>query len=185
MAESPPAVVVLNGCFGVGKSTVATALSLLVPTACVVEPDIFAKFHPQHPPAGFDVHDYTWSAVFLIVSHAVSRALTCVMPVVLAPGLTSTTFEMLRPRLEALPVPTYYYKLSAPLERVRDQNRTRADVKYPEHIIEKCWSIMDGIGGSPGAEVRLGSMDNRAEVPRLIWDLVRQGSGMVGHDRTV
>jgi hypothetical protein len=108
-----PHVIVLNGCFGIGKSTIAAGLMNLIPGSCVIEPDNFAQFHPQNPPGGFDMHDYLWSMVFLVIGHALARGLTCVIPVALIEGVTSTSPSMFVSRTTNLHVPIYYYHLFA------------------------------------------------------------------------
>ncbi len=169
----------INGCFSIGKSTVAKALATIMPAACVIEPDLFANFHPTPLPEGFNGFDYIWTSITLVVGNALDQGLRCIVPVGVIQGVTSSTQSRVLPRLAALRAEVLYYHLTAPFDRVLRQNRQRPDVSYPGHIVKKCWERSNAQSASIGVAVNIAEMDNTTEVPALLAEMVERSAGLI------
>lgn len=174
----------INGCFSIGKSTVAKALAKIIPAACVIEPDLFANFHPTPLPEGFSGFDYIWTNITLVVGNALDHGLCCIVPVGVIEGVTSSTPSRVLPRLATLRAEVLYYHLTAPFDRVLRQNRQRTDGRYPDHIVRKCWENSNAQSVRIGAAVNIAEMDNTTEMPAVLGEMIQRSEGLVAPSAT-
>jgi hypothetical protein len=65
------------------------------------------------------------------------------MQQVIAPGITSADQHDIEKRLYRVSSAVRFITLFPSLERVKRQNMGRTDVIYPDHILEKCWQVID------------------------------------------
>ena len=165
-------IILINGCFSSGKSTVARAVSESIEGCCVVDPDTFASFRPPNPPDGFDSYDFTWGLVGEAVRGIVSRGMHCVMQVVLAPGISSTDPSDLLGRLEAISPDISAFTLLPSLERVRKQNEERTDVVYPDDVLERCWQAVRKKECRLGTPLPVGDSESAEEMAQRILDFI-------------
>jgi gluconate kinase len=136
-------IIAINGCFSSGKSTFAQKLAGSIDRCGVVDPDLFASFRPFLPPEEFDIYGFTWDLIEVVLHEMIQKNIHCVMQQVIAPGITSADQHDIEKRLYRVSSAVRFITLFPSLERVKRQNMGRTDVIYPDHILEKCWQVID------------------------------------------
>jgi len=169
-------IIIINGCFSVGKSTFARELARLFTLCSAIDLDIFASFHPENMTGrNFSQGNLVWNNIISVVKNCLRAGVTCIISTAAIDGMTSTSLSRLIDRLGIIDN-VYLINLSAPFDRIKEQNSKRKDIKYPDCLIEKCWHAANKIVDSYGYHYDIGKKGTKRVVADL-KNLILKGKG--------
>ena len=161
-------LLILNGCFSVGKTTIAQELTKRVPEMAYLDPDIFGSLHPQIKPAEFDGYAYVWDAIESVVSVISKHGLSCVMQEAIAPGLTSANPDDIHKRLAKYFGHVQVLTLDASWDRILKQNRIEGGGRYPENVLRKCYDAVQRVSTDIGDVFQIDDYDTLDDIVKGI-----------------
>ena len=157
-------LLILNGCFSVGKTTVAQELTKRVPEMAYLDSDLFGTLHPHIKPDEFDGYVYVWDAIESVVSVISKHGLSCVMQEAIAPGLTSANPDDIHKRLAKYFEHFQVLTLDASWNRILIQNRIEGGDRYPESVLRKCYDAVQIVSTDIGDVLQIDDDDTLDDI---------------------
>lgn len=165
-------IIIINGCFSSGKSTVAKRLRQRIDGFGYVDPDLFAFFRPTKPAASFPVYEFTWDLIEKVLQHTEDSGVNALTEIVFASGITSTHKDDYFDRISRVTKMNRVYTLLPTIARIKKQNKERNDGSYPEHILEKCFEKVKTENIPGNNVINISDSDSVDEIAnRIIEDL--------------
>jgi hypothetical protein len=131
-------LIVLNGCFSSGKTTIAQAFCKENDTFAYLDPDLYASPRPRSMKDKELAYSYTWEQIFSAMKVMEKNQVDCITQIVYSPGMTSLKIDSYSSKVEAIFDRVEVFTLLPDLEIIEENNGKRAGFQYPVEALEDC-----------------------------------------------